>query len=256
MNANSNIESEAETLVILPGLLCDGRMFAGQLAEFAGSKSIDGFYGGADRIGAMADYALERMPSRCAVLGHSMGARIALEIVRKAPERVTRLVLADTGIHPPRPGEREKRYALRDLGREQGFAALVDDWLPPMVGPAMRSDKVLLGELRAMCLDAGQDVFEAQIEALLNRPDVTDVLTEIACPVSLIVGSDDAWSPVEQHREIAAAIGDCPLSIVPKAGHMAPAERPAAFNAAIREWLASKDLQPEKNLTKVLKGRI
>ena len=253
---NANIDAESEILVILPGLLCDGHMFAGQLAEFAGSRSIDGFYGGADRIAAMADYALERMPSRCAVLGHSMGARVALEIVRKAPDRVTRLALADTGIHLPRPGEREKRYALRDIGREQGFAALVDAWLPPMIGPAMRDDADLVGQLRAMCLDAGQTVFEAQIEALLNRPDVSGVLSELTCPVSLIVGADDAWSPVEQHREIAAAIGGCPLSIVPDAGHMAPSERPVAFNAAIREWLASNESQPEKNLTKVLKGRI
>jgi len=237
MNMKSRIGATPETLVILPGLLCDGRMFAAQLAAFPGSVSVDGFYGGADRLEAMADYALAHMPDRYALLGHSMGARVAFEICRKAPERITRLALADTGMHPVRPGEREKRHALRDLGRTQGFAALVDTWLPPMIGPSRRADGAFVAELRAMCLAAGQPVFEAQIEALLHRPDVAGLLAAIDCPVSLVVGERDEWSPVEQHREIAGALGGAPVSIVADAGHMAPAERPDAFNEAIRTWL-------------------
>lgn len=232
MNANLSCDSGLP-LAILPGLLCDGRMFGGQLSAFAGSICIDGFYGGADRIEAMADYALARLPDRCVLLGHSMGARVALEVYRKAPQRVARLVLADTGIHTVRPGEREKRHALRDLGREQGFAALVDAWLPPMIGPVMRGEPAFYADLRAMCMAAGQGVFEAQVEALLHRPAVTDLLARIACPVALIVGADDTWSPVEQHREIAARVRGATLSIIPEAGHMAPAERPDAVNHAL-----------------------
>ncbi|WP_395397336.1 alpha/beta hydrolase [Novosphingobium sp. BL-8A] len=241
MDANSLAESENAPLVILPGLICDGRMFGAQLSAFPGSLCVDGFYDGTDRIEAMADYALARMPPRCALLGHSMGARVALEVCRKVPQRVTRLALADTGIHPLRSGEREKRHALRDLGRQKGFGALVDAWLPPMIGLSRRGDLAFYAEMRAMCLAAGQAVFEAQIEALLGRPDVSDLLARLTCPVSLIVGEDDAWSPVAQHREIAAALGGAPLTVVAEAGHMAPAERPDAFNRALREWLA---LQP------------
>ncbi|MPS69676.1 MAG: alpha/beta hydrolase [Novosphingobium sp.] len=241
MDANSFSESEMTPLVILPGLLCDGRMFGGQLSAFPASMTVNGFYGGADSIEAMADYALARMPGRCALLGHSMGARVALEVSRKAPERVTRLALADTGIHPVRPGEKEKRYALRDLGRREGFGALVDAWLPPMIGPSRRGDIGFYASLRAMCMGSGQVVFEAQIEALLHRPEVGAVLAALECPVSLMVGDSDAWSPVDQHREIAEALGGAPLTIVADAGHMAPAERPDAFNAALRGWLA---LQP------------
>lgn len=106
-------------LVILPGLMCDSRMFGHQIRVFEG-QCINGFYGGADNIEAMIDYVLARMPARCALLGHSMGARVALELYRRAPERVARLALADTGVHPVRPGEAEKRFALRDLGRSAG----------------------------------------------------------------------------------------------------------------------------------------
>ena len=104
-------------LVILPGLICDSRMFGETLAAFPESRVMGGFYGGADRIEAMADHVLARMPARAALLGHSMGARVALEIIRKTPDRVERLALVDTGVHPVKPGEREGRYRLRDLGR-------------------------------------------------------------------------------------------------------------------------------------------
>ncbi len=226
----------AEPLVILPGLLCDSRMFRSQLAEFGGF-AIDGFYGGADRIGAMVDYTLARMPERCALFGHSMGARVAIELYRRAPERVARLALADTGVHPVRPGEADKRYALRNLGRERGDEALLTAWLPPMIGPSRRDDPSLLDMLRPMTQDAGLRTFERQIEALLSRPDATAVLPHIDCPTFVIVGRDDDWSPVDQHEELARMIPGAQLRIVENAGHMAPAEAPQAFNKALQEWL-------------------
>lgn len=226
----------SEQLVILPGLMCDSRMFGRQIDAF-GAVVVDGFYGGASRIGKMADWALARMPTRAALLGHSMGARVALEIYRRAPDRVTRLALADTGVHPARPGEAEKRYALRDLGREQGIAALVDIWLPPMIGPTRRDDAGLVSTLRAMAVDAGIDIYEAQIEALLCRPVLDDLLPAITCPVTAIVGRDDEWSPVAQHEAFVAAMPGALLSIVEAAGHMAPAEQPDDFNEAVRTWL-------------------
>ncbi len=243
MNTKKWDEEGVEALVILPGLLCDSGMFGAQLDAFPNALVIDGFYGGADRLEAMADYVLERIPPRVSLLGHSMGARVALEVCRMAPRRVARLALADTGIHPVREGEAAKRHALRDIGRTHGFEMLVDAWLPPMIGPARREDKDLYAALRAMCLRAGQETFEAQIEALLHRPSVEDVLGSLACRVALIVGEDDAWSPPAQHREIAETIAPhwadcCPLTVIPRAGHMAPAEAPEAFNEALRRWLA------------------
>ncbi len=226
----------AEPLVILPGLLCDSRMFQSQLAVFGGC-AIDGFYGGADRIGAMVDHALARMPGRCALFGHSMGARVAIELYRRAPERVARLALADTGVHPVRAGEAGKRYALRTLGREKGDEALVDAWLPSMIGPSRRDDPALLDVLRPMATDAGVRTFDRQIEALLNRPDARAILPDIACPTFVIVGSDDSWSPVDQHEELARAIPGAQLRIIEDAGHMAPAEAPETFNDALYEWL-------------------
>ena len=226
-----------EDLLILPGLMCDAGMFAATLAVFPQARAIDDHYAGADDIGAMAEHVLAAAPARFALIGHSMGARVALEVAARAPDRVTRLMLADTGVHGVRDGEAGSRHALRDLGRREGFDRLVDTWLPPMLGEAARADANLMAWLRAMCLRAGQGVFEAQTEALLHRPDTDAALQALACPVAVVVGAEDQWSSVAQHQAFAARIAGAALHVIPGAGHMAPAEKPEDFNTLIREWL-------------------
>ncbi|WP_422058181.1 alpha/beta fold hydrolase [Sphingomonas sp.] len=233
-----------EDLLILPGLMCDAGMFAATLAAFPQARTIDDHYGGADTIGAMAEHVLASAPANFALIGHSMGARVALELLARVPDRVTRLMIADTGVHGVREGEAESRYALRDLGRREGFDRLVDAWLPPMVGEAARANAQLMAVLRAMCLRAGQAVFEAQTEALLNRPDTDAVLQALTCPVAVVVGAEDQWSTIDQHRDIAARIARATLHVIGAAGHMAPAEEPQQFNTRIREWLAIPAMTP------------
>jgi len=225
-------------VAILPGLLCDSRMFGDAIARLPQAGVIDGFYGGASTIAAMADYALSRLPGRVSLLGHSMGARVALEIVRRAPERVERLALVDTGVHPVAPGEVDNRHALGALGREHGMAALVDSWLPPMLADRSRERPELVAALRAMCIAAGLDIYAAQVTALLSRPDALAVLPGIGCPTFVIVGAEDRWSPPAQHEAIAAAIPGAVLRVIAGAGHMLPAEAPEAFVAVLAEWLA------------------
>ena len=167
-----------------------------------------------------------------------MGARVALEILRHAPARVERLALVSTGVHRLRPGEADGRHALLDLGLAQGADALVDRWLPPMVAPDRRDDEALLAPLRAMCIQAGVETYAAQIRALLHRPEVESLLPMIACPTLVLAGSEDRWSPPDQHRAIADAIPGAVLKIIAGSGHMLPAEAPDAFAAALADWLA------------------
>ncbi len=225
-------------LIILPGLMCNGAMFAEQLAQFPESRAIEDYYAGCNSIEAMAEHALAQMPQRVSLLGHSMGARIALEIISRAPERVERLALVDTGVHPVAAGEQEKRFSLRDLGRSSGHRALIDAWLPPMLGSAARNNPALVEHLQTMCLSAGLDCYERQINALLHRPNAQIGLGAISCPTLVAVGEEDLWSPVSQHRDIAAAIPGSTLVAIAGAGHMLPAEQPDLFNNALRAWLA------------------
>ena len=234
-------------LLFLPGLICDARVFAPQLAAFPGSRAVDG-YGMADSLADMARKALafadREGAERFDLFGHSMGGRVALELFRLAPQRVRRLALSNTGVHSLGASEPEKRHALRAIGHERGYEALVDTWLPPMVAEANRARPELYGPMRQMSLDAGQAVFDAQIAALLGRPEQEGLLPRIACPTLVITGELDAWSPPAQHRDIAAAIPDSTLVTVEGAGHMLPLEAPEALNRAIAHWLAREAAEP------------
>ena len=229
--------TSAARLVLLPGLMCDARIFAAQVARFPDAVAIDGF-GPLRSLAEMAARALAAVPGRIALLGHSMGARVALEAWRMAPERVDRLALVSTGVHLPQPGEAEKRHALRDLGQAEGIEALVDRWLPPMVAPSRTSDAELITPLRAMCIDAGIEVYTAQMTALLDRAEVESLLPAIDCPTLVAVGQEDAWSPPVQHAAIAERLPHAELVVTSGAGHMLPAEAPEQMNAAIADWLA------------------
>ncbi|WP_407925144.1 alpha/beta fold hydrolase [Croceibacterium soli] len=223
-------------LLFLPGLACDARIYQPQLAAFPDSRAVNG-YGTADTLQEMARIALDQAPETFDLLGHSMGGRVALEVYRAAPERVRRLALVSTGIHPLRPGEPEKRRELQAIGWENGFEALIDEWLPPMVAEANRSDPAIYPPLRQMSIEAGQAVFDAQIHALLGRPEVDSLLPRIACPTLVMTGERDTWAGPEQHRQIAAALPNSELVIVPGAGHMIQIEAPDAVNTAIARWL-------------------
>ncbi|MEO6152810.1 MAG: alpha/beta fold hydrolase [Croceibacterium sp.] len=222
-------------LLFLPGLICDARMFAPQLAAFPGARAIAG-YGLADSLTQMARMVLAEAPDRFDLFGHSMGGRVALEVYRLAPGRVRRLALCSTGIHSLADAEPGKRRALQAIGHDKGFPALVDAWLPPMVAPANR-DGPDYADMREMCLAASQEQFDAQINALLIRPEVESLLPQIACPTLVMTGALDAWSPPAQHETIAAAIPDSQLVIVPGAGHMVLRETPGPVNDAIARWL-------------------
>ena len=228
-------------LLFLPGLICDARVFAPQLAAFADARAIDG-YGTADSLAEMARRALafadREGAERFDLFGHSMGGRVALELFRLAPDRVRRLALASTGVHSLGVDEPDKRHALKAIGHERGFEALVDTWLPPMVAEANRARPELYGPMRQMSLDAGQAVFDAQIAALLGRSEQESLLPQISCPALVMTGELDRWSPPARHETIAAAIPDSTLVIVPGAGHMLPLEAPEAVNSAIAAWRA------------------
>jgi pimeloyl-ACP methyl ester carboxylesterase len=181
-------------LLFLPGLACDARIYAPQLAAFPDSRAVDG-YGTADSLQAMARLALDEAPDAFDLFGHSMGGRVALEVWRLAPERVRRLALVSTGVHSLREGEPEKRAALQAIGWNHGYAKLIDEWLPPMVADGNRAKPEVYGPLRQMNLDAGQAVFDAQIRALVNRAEMESLLPRIACPTLVMTGEFDSWSP-------------------------------------------------------------
>ena len=233
-----------ESLLLLPGLVCDQAVWQQQmdaLADVADCTCAD--YGALDSIPAMAEAALRTGPERFAVAGHSMGGRVALEICRLAPERVARIALLNTGYLPLAHGEagdeeRRKRGELVTLARSQGMRAMLKQWLPPMVDSKRMTDTALVNSIIEMMSRKTPDIFDAQVRALLARPDASAVLGEIRCPALLLTGREDGWSGPAQHEAMAARIRGSQLVIVPDCGHMSTMERPGEVTAALRAWLA------------------
>ncbi|HEX3366018.1 alpha/beta hydrolase [Phenylobacterium sp.] len=234
------------SLYLLSGLLCDESVWTRQTAALSNEYDIRipdlrGF----DDITDMATSILAEGVDRFSLVGHSMGARVALEIMRLAPERVERLALLDTGVHPRGAGEAERRQVLVDLADREGMSALADQWLPPMVYAEGARTAALMPGLKAMVERMTPAIHARQIKALLNRPAAADGLSAIRCPVLIGVGEKDAWSPPAQHQAMAARIPQACLVIFPGSGHMAPMEAPDAVTAALKAWLGTSSAPVE-----------
>ena len=227
--------AEKPFLYLLLGLFCDATVWAEIVTDLDDLVEIQTpDFLGQDSILGMARSVLETAPERFAVVGHSMGARVALEIIRLAPERVERLALLDTGTHAQRDGEAATRQVLVDLAANEGMQALAARWLPPMVHPDTPPEGPLMASLRAMVGRATQEIFAGQVKALLNRPDAERGLSSIRCLVLIGLGRQDAWSPPSQHEAMAAAIPHAEYVMFENSGHMAPMKVPDAVIAALR----------------------
>jgi pimeloyl-ACP methyl ester carboxylesterase len=232
-----------EPLVLLPGLLCDQAVWQGQIDALSdvAACTCPG-WGRLDSILAMAERVLRLAPPEFSLAGHSMGGRVAFQVVKLAPKRVKRLALFNTGADAKPSGdagvqEETKRRALLDVAKTQGMRAFAMHWLPPMMMPGRMDDKPLVDSIVSMIERKTPQIYEMQMLALLGRPDARPGLADIACPTLLLTGREDTWSPPARHAEMAAVIPNSRLVIVPESGHMAPMEQPAAVAAAMRDWL-------------------
>ena len=231
-------------VVLLPGLVCDATVWAH--AHAALRKRAEVFipgYGLLDSLPAMAEQVLRDAPPRFAVAGHSMGGRIALEMLRREPQRIAALALLDTGVAPlaaGEAGEREAngRYDLLAVARERGMAAMASKWVQGMIWPPRLGEEPLIAQVVDMMARSTAEVFAAQIRALLARPAAGALLGGIRCPTLLLAGEDDSWAPASRHREMAAQIPGARLVIVPQCGHMSTLERPEAVTRALLDWHA------------------
>jgi pimeloyl-ACP methyl ester carboxylesterase len=227
-----------ETVFLLPGLLCDATVWQAQLDALGDEYDcrVPDFRG-CDSLADMADRVLADAPGRFAVAGHSMGARVALEVMDRAGERVQRLALMDTGVHGVGESEPEGRASMVRIAEEEGMAALARAWATPMVHESHHANEALMAEIFAMVERYTLDEYRGQINALLNRRDAEPLLAAIRCPTLVLVGAQDAWSPPEQHEPIVEALADAQFVVIPDCGHMAPMEQPEAVTRAMRAWL-------------------
>ncbi len=221
-------------LVMIPGTLCTERTFVHQVAGLSGvTDSFVRLPTGGPDLGGCATRILGSVPERFALLGFSLGGLVALEIMRRVPERVTRLCLLATN---PR-GSTAQNLAAWALWRREadsdGFAAIVQ----------AHAEHVCEGNAEArtvvteMAFETGPKTFVEQLTLLGSRPDSRPSLGRISCPTLLVVGQHDRVTPPELHEEMQSLIPAARLETLPACGHYAALEQPQAVTKLLRDWL-------------------
>ncbi|HWH48111.1 MAG TPA: alpha/beta fold hydrolase [Burkholderiales bacterium] len=234
-----------QPLVLLPGLLCDAALWEPQLSALA---DVARFWvpdlTGYESMKELGESVLRDAPwQEFTLAGLSMGGYVALEVMRQAPQRVTRLALLDTRARPETPEETDRRRQLMKLAQtERGFTPVTSRMLPLMLHPSRVKDTQLTKTIREMAERTGVEGYLRQQRAIISRPDFRPGLAKIECPALVLCGRQDQLTPLECSEEMAAQIPGAKLVVVEECGHLSTLERPAVVNAALRGWLVHREM--------------
>lgn len=228
----------AENLVLLPGMMCDARMWRAQIDALGIPAAVFVSTGFDNFTDAAADI-LKKAPQRFALGGLSMGGILAFEIWRQAPQRVTHLALIDTNPFADSAERQSMRLEQIEQVLAGGLRELAVDSLKPMyLAESNRDDEALLNVILDMATDLGPEVFRRQSLALKNRADSVGSLSEIDCPVLIMCGAEDTLCPVQFHEYMATRIRNAALVVIDDCGHLASMEKPEVVTSELRALLA------------------
>jgi pimeloyl-ACP methyl ester carboxylesterase len=226
-----------QNLVLVPGLICDAEVWTHarrnmlDVADIAFAPADE-----ADTMQGLAAALLANAPESFAIAGFSMGGYVALEVLRQAPARVTRIALLDTSSRGDTAQKAAGRHAAIADCEEGRFEDLLGRFVPQLLHPD-RHGEALFARVWAMGQRVGPQLFADRHRAMLTREDSRELLRGTDIPVRAICGRSDALTSVEEHQEIADLAPRGRLSIVEDCGHMPPLERPQAATALLRDWL-------------------
>jgi pimeloyl-ACP methyl ester carboxylesterase len=196
-------------------------------SEVAGPYSIDRH---ADDVAALME-ALG--VGRAVIGGLSMGGYVALAFWRRHRDRVSGLALIDTRANADTPDAKAMRDATIARIRERGIGILADEMLPRLLSPENGGDTDVASALRGIIERQPVEGMAGALVAMRDRPDAAAVLTTVTVPAAVLVGEADIITPVPVAEEMARALPDAKLTVIARAGHMAPMEAPDEVNAAL-----------------------
>ena len=228
-------------LILLPGMMCDARLFAPQVEALEGSLRVTVpvpvlF----PEMEQLATAVLADAPDSFALGGASMGGILAMEVIRQAPERVTHLALIDTNPFAERDEVKARRGPQMEAVRNGRLATVMRDEMKPNYFTHRQDSAALRDLAMAMALDLGADAFIAQSLALRDRPDYADTLRQVTCPTLILCGRHDQLCPVERHEAMKAMIPHARLCIIEEAGHLPTIETPDIVTTALQELLETR----------------
>lgn len=227
-----------EPLVLLPGMMCDARLFGPQIAELSSEFAVTiAPITQGERVEEIASGLLTVLPEKFALAGLSMGGIVAMELLRRAPERITRIALMDTSPLAETP-QSSAAYEPMIVGARAGRLdeVLTGFMLPDFLAPGPQRTEIL-ALVKAMGLYLGADVFIRQARALQRRRDQQSTLRKCKVPALVLCGEHDGLTPVKRHTFMAELIPYAKLCVIEGAGHLPTLEQPGEVTAALREWM-------------------
>lgn len=229
----------SDPIVLIPGLSCTAELYAPQWSALSKGRAVSVADHATDMsLAAIAERLLETAPERFALCGLSMGGYIAFEVMRQAPERVTRLALLDTTAKPATPETNLPREQMIALAEKGAFDNVVTLLWQKLVAPARLTDEPLRLLVRRMAEEVGPEGFVRQQRAIMGRPDSRPGLAAITVPTLVLVGAEDQITPPADAIEIAGGIGaNARLVTLPRCGHLSTLEAPDAVTRELLAWL-------------------
>jgi len=227
-----------ETLVMIPPMLSDARVFAHQLQEMSQASAVmiaPSSCG--ERIEEIASQILSWTPPKFALCGMGLGGMVAMELMRRAPDRITRLALISTSPladTPEAAAAREPHIIAARAGRWEDVLAheINSTWMAPT------TDKVdLVRQLSEMGRAQGPDVYVKQARAMQRRKDQQATLRNLQQPTAVICGRHDGQYQLKRHEFLAALIPYAQLEIIEGAGYLPTMEAPEATTDALQRWI-------------------
>ena len=226
-----------EPLVLLPGFMCDARVFGPQVAALSRDTPVmvapvtEG-----DRIEEIASSILTAAPAKFGVAGMGFGGAVAMELVRRAPERVTRIALIDASPLAETPQDASAREARIIRARTGRLREVLEEDIVT-AGLAVSPYR---GDVLALALDMGlhlgADVYTRQSRTLMRRKDQQAGMRKCKAPALVVCGAENAVLPVKRHDFLATLIPNARLEVIAGAGHMAALEQPEAVINVLRAW--------------------
>ena len=225
-------------IVLLPGLMCDSRLFQPQINILSRDRTvIIAPVSGFNSVKEIASNILESLPNKFILVGLSFGGIVALEILKMRQKEIQKLVLMDTSYFSEQKYISEKREA-QILAVQNGDLekVMIEEHIPNYLSND-KKDTTIAKLCKEMALDLGAQVFIQQSLALIGRDDQTEMLGSIEIPTLLLCGEHDKLCPVSVHQKMHKLIKKSSLSIIPKAGHLPTLESPKLTNRILCKWL-------------------
>ena len=193
-----------------------------------------------ERIADDAAALLDHLGLKQAVVaGCSMGGYAAFAMARRHPERVRALVLQDTRAGADSAEARKNRALLAEKTLKEGAQAALDAFLPKLLGETTKQERpAVVARVRDAILATSPRGIANALQGLGARADSSPTLREIRVPTLVVCGAEDTITPVAESEAMHQGIVGSRLEVIPGAGHLANLENPAAYNAALLEFLA------------------